>query len=532
MADDLGYGDLSCYGNTILSTPNIDRLAAEGVRCSQHYSGAPLCAPARAALLTGRYHHRCGALSVESNRGLDRIALRERTMGDLFGAAGYRTGYVGKWHSGVHDGRYHPNRRGFAEFAGFLSGIMDYWNWFLDYNGASRRADGRYQTDVFTAEAVDFIQRSAARRTAPGHTVARHAGQPGSRSEARAPGPEAAEEPASFACRQPTGGDGGDGGHSNAGGGGIRGAVPDAPPRTAHAGGSAPQPFFLVVAYHAPHSPLQAPDECCAPFRQRGDLNDAVATLYGMVASMDRGIGQILDALDAAGCADDTVVLVTSDNGPWLGADRHGGGRFSMRRFNGPFRGQKQEVLEGGIRVPAIVRWPDGLPAGAACDEMIHFCDWLPTLAAAAGVSADGLPLDGCNQLPRLRGTPEAGAPPRFWQFNRYDPVPGCNLAMRDGPWKLYWPRIPEAMVKLREDNAAVRELMARPHFEMPVSNPPVERTLSAPAEPELYCVPDDPWEARNLAAAHPERAARMRLAAENWFAEVEAERRELAANA
>ena len=155
---------------------------------------------------------------------------------------------------------------------------------------------------------------------------------------------------------------------------------------------------------------------------------------------------------------------MTSDNGPWLGADRHGGGRVSMRRFNGPFRGQKQEVLEGGIRVPAIVRWPAGLPAGAACDDMIHFCDWLPTLAAAAGVTPEGLPLDGCNQLPRLRGTPEAGAPPRFWQFNRYDPVPGCNLALRDGPWKLYWPRIPEAMVKLQEDNAAVRELMARPH--------------------------------------------------------------------
>ena len=108
VADDLGYGDLSCYGNTILSTPNIDRLAAEGVRCSQHYSGAPLCAPARAALLTGRYHHRCGALSVESNRGLDRIALRERTMGDVFAAAGYHTGYVGKWHSGLHDRRYPP----------------------------------------------------------------------------------------------------------------------------------------------------------------------------------------------------------------------------------------------------------------------------------------------------------------------------------------------------------------------------------------------------------------------------------------
>ena len=462
VADDLGYGDLSCYGNTILSTPNIDRLAAAGVRCSQHYSGAPLCAPARAALLTGRYHHRCGALSVESNRGLDRIALRERTMGDVLAAAGYRTGYVGKWHSGLHDRRYHPNRRGFAEFAGFLGGIMDYWDWFLDYNGASRRADGRYQTDVFTTEAVEFIGRRAARRRAPGH------------------GADAA-------------------------------------------------PFFLVVAYHAPHSPLQAPEQCCAPFRERGDLNDAVATLYGMVARMDHGIGQILDALDAAGCADNTIVLVTSDNGPWLGAERHRGERVSMRRFNGPFRGQKQDVLEGGIRVPAIARWPAGLPAGAACDEMLHFCDWLPTLAAAAGVVPDGLPLDGVDQMSALRGTAAAGAAPRFWQFNRYDPVPCCNLAMRDGAWKLYWPHIPEAMVKLREDNAAVRELMARPHFEMAVANPPVERTVSAPAEPELYRIPDDPWESRNLAAAHPDRVARMRLAAENWFAEVEAERRQAA---
>ena len=121
---------------------------------------------------------------------------------------------------------------------------MDYWNWFLDYNGTSRRADGRYQTDVFTAEAVDFIQRSAARHTAPRHTAPRHAGQPGSRSEARGTGPAATEEPAPSGCRQPTGGDGGDGGHANAGSGGTRGAVPDAQPRPAHAGGSAPQPFF------------------------------------------------------------------------------------------------------------------------------------------------------------------------------------------------------------------------------------------------------------------------------------------------
>ena len=233
--------------------------------------------------------------------------------------------------------------------------------------------------------------------------------------------------------------------------------------------------------------------------------------------------------MQAAGCANDTVVLVTSDNGPHLGMERYGGQRFSMSRFNGPFRGQKQDVLEGGIRVPAIIRWPGGLPAGASCDEMIHFCDCLPTLAAAARVTPDGLPLDGRDQLPRLRGERPASAPPRFWQFNRYEPAPCCNLAMRDGPWKLYWPRIPEAMVKLPEDNAAVRALMARGHFEMAVRNPPVERTLSAPREPELYYIADDPYERRDVAAEHPQRAARMRVAAENWFASVEAERSRIA---
>ena len=510
LADDLGYGDLSCYGNTILPTPNIDRLAGEGVRCSQHYSGAPLCAPARAALLTGRYHHRVGALSVESNRGLDRIALREHTLGDLFSGAGYRTGYVGKWHSGLFDRRYHPNRRGFAEFAGFLNGIMDYWDWYLDYNGSPRRADGRYQSDVFTQEAVDFIRRQAGLASHP------HRADTGSdRLHAAVPCPEAAPD-----GLQPVG--------LAAAAAGPPRDGPEPPPPTGPR--PSPQPFFLVVAYHTPHSPLQAPEECTAPFQQRGDLNDGVATLYGMIARMDWGIGQILEALDEHGCAEDTVVLVTSDNGPWLGSEPHQGERLSMSRYNGPFRGQKQDVLEGGIRVPGIVRWPAGLPAGAECHEMIHFCDWLPTLAAAAGATPGGRPLDGRNQLPQLRGTPPAAQPPRFWQFNRYDPVPHCNLAMRDGPWKLYWPRVPEAMVKLRSDNVAVRWLMAAPHFEMPVVNQPVERVLSPPGEPELYRIPDDPHEASDLAPSHPEVVARMRRAAENWFAEVEAERRQIAA--
>lgn len=448
LADDLGYGDLGCYGNDILRTPHLDRLAAEGVRCSQHYTSSPLCAPARGALLTGRYNHRVGALSVESNRGLDRIALREQTLGDVFTAAGYATGYVGKWHSGLFDMAHHPNNRGFAEFAGFLNGIMDYWDWILDVNGQPRFSDGRYQTDVFTAEAVDFIDR-----------------------------------------------------HKT-------------------------EPFFLYLAYHAPHTPLQAPEEDVARYRGRPGINAAVARLYAMIDRMDRGIGQVLDKLDREGLADNTLVLFTSDNGPWLGACRHDGQRVELARYNGPFRGMKQDVLEGGIRVPAIARWPAALPAGSDCHDMLHFCDWLPTLAAAAGATPNGRPLDGVNVLPVLNGDSGAAVSKRFWQFNRYEPVLHCNMAMRDGDWKLYWPRIPEAMLKLQSDQGWAERLVREPHFFTPVENPPVERILSPAREPELYNIRNDPFESNNVAAVHPGCVARMKLEAENWFHEVEEERR------
>jgi len=447
LADDLGYGDLGCYGNRDLRTPHIDRLARQGIRCSQHYSASPLCAPARAALLTGRYNHRTGALSVESNRGLDRIALAEHTMADTFHAAGYRTGMVGKWHSGLFDMRYHPNARGFDEFAGFLNGGMGYYDWILDYNGSPKRSDGRYLTDVFTDEAIAFIDRH----------------------------------------------------------------------RT--------EPFFLFLSYNAPHSPLQAPDELVRHYAELGKVNPGVATLYAMIERMDTGIGRVMDRLDQMGLAQNTMVVFTSDNGPWLGSDTCNGRRYPMGRYNGPFRGMKQDVLEGGIRVPAIIRWPDGLPSGTECNAMLHFCDWFPTLAGAIGVTPTGLPVDGIDQLASLRGEAGVTNPRRFWQFNRYDPVLHCNMAMRDGDWKLYWPRIPEAMVKLRSDNEPYQRMFREPHREMPVQNPHVERSLSPAREPELYNIADDPRESKDVAAEFPDRVSKMRHDAETWFAEVEAER-------
>lgn len=436
LADDLGYGDLGCYGNGIVETPNLDRLAAEGTLLNQHYSASPICAPARAALLTGRYNHRVGAFSVESSAGVDRIGLREATMGDDFRAAGYATGLIGKWHSGLHDNRYLPHNRGFQEFFGFPNGGMDYWDWICMRNGATVKSDGRYLTDVFTGEAVDFIDRH----------------------------------------------------HEH--------------------------PFLLHLAYNAPHTPFQATEKELEKYRGREDITDAVAILYAMIDRMDQGIGKVLERLDHWGIAENTVILVTSDNGPMM-FNRNG---MDCRRYNGPFRGAKLDVLEGGIRVPAIVRWPGRVQAGVESAAPVHFCDWLPTFLAAAGAKHLGLPMDGENVLPLLEGKEGPHEKTFFWQFNRYLPVPYCNAAIRKGDWKLYWPWIPEGKTKRPSDQAAFERLIHEPHFEMEVNPPEPFTKFSDPALPELYCLSEDLREAHNLAEKQPDKVQVLKREFENWF--------------
>ena len=159
LADDMGYGDFGCFNYGASRTPTLDHLVNEGVSLTQHYSASPVCAPARASLMTGRYPHRTGVIDTLETRGLDRLALRELTVAELLKRSGYKTGLVGKWHNGAYDSRYHPNRRGFDEFAGFSGGWQPYYQWNLDRNGTISRADGRYLTDVFTEEAIGFIRR-------------------------------------------------------------------------------------------------------------------------------------------------------------------------------------------------------------------------------------------------------------------------------------------------------------------------------------------------------------------------------------
>ncbi len=450
LADDMGYGDLGVFGDGSSRTPALDVLAADGLCLTQHYSASAVCAPARASLLTGRYPHRTGAIDTLEGRGLDRLALRERTLADALGAAGYATGLIGKWHLGALDPRYHPNARGFREFVGFRGGWSDYYQWRLDRNGRSFPADGRYLTDVFTEEAVGFVRR-----------------------------------------------------HRD-------------------------EPFFLHLAYNAPHFPLQCPEEDARPFREAG-FPPPLAALYGMVARMDAGIGRVLDTLDELGLRDDTLVLFTSDNGPQFSYEGE-----SLVRFNAGFRGSKGAVFEGGIRVPAIVRWPAGLPAGRHVHEMMHFADWLPTLLTVAGVTVPpalpALPLDGESALPHLRGEGGGGQSPRFWQWNRYTPLVTGNAAMRDGPWKLVRPAISEAMRVAPEDLAMDRRLKYEPDAFADIRRDPEPvRDVPPPPPPLLFHLRDDPGEERDLVAAEPARAGAMLRRLEDWFAAVEAERAAIA---
>lgn len=280
----------------------------------------------------------------------------------------------------------------------------------------------------------------------------------------------------------------------------------------------------MHVAYNAPHFPLQAPESEVAPFRETGRFTEGVSRIYGMNARMDRGIARLLDTLEAEGLRENTLVLFTSDNGPQFG----GQGDLNTTRYNGHFNGCKGNVYEGGIRVPAIVRWPAGLPGGAQRDAVVHFTDWLPTLLAAAGIKSEApLPLDGRNALPLLRGECGQVDPQRFWQWNRYTPVGPCNAAMRDGPWKLLRPAIPEAMRISAEDGEWDRRLKYEPDAVTDICrDPEPERTVPAPPPALLFNVEEDPWEQHDVSTSQPDRVRRMEAELDRWFHEVERDRR------
>lgn len=442
LADDMGYGDLGMFNNGLSQTPVLDEFARTGICLSQHYSAAPICSPARAALLTGRYPQRTGAIDTRELRPLSNLALREITIADRLRSAGYATGLVGKWHNGSLGEAYHPNARGFDEFVGFRGGGQDYWNWNLDRNGVLQSGNGRYLTDVLTDEAIAFLRRHRS------------------------------------------------------------------------------HPFFLMLAYNAPHDPWQAPESDVRPFLETGRFTPEVSTIYGMIRRMDAGIGQVLAELQALGLQENTLVVFTSDNGPELDG--------ACARFNCGYAGAKMYVYEGGIRVPCLLRWPAGLPGGGYSDDMTHFCDWVPTLLGVAGISVPAHPkLDGIDMLPALRGEkPGEGPRSRFWQFSRFQPLSFSNAAARHGDWKLVRPAIPLTLKVAAPDSALDADFRAHPYeqYEPYVERVP-RRVLPEPPPPRLFNIAIDPGETVNLADQEPARVTKMIRDLENWFQSVEADR-------
>ncbi|GAA1946592.1 sulfatase-like hydrolase/transferase [Microbacterium aquimaris] len=440
VVDDMGVGDLSRENGGASSTPRLDAFAEEGVQLSQHYSGSPVCAPARAALLTGRYPHRTGVIDTTEARGLDRLAVGETTLADDLRAGGYATGLVGKWHNGAFDPAYHPTARGFDEFVGFQGGWRDYWEWTLDRGGTTMRADGRHLTDVFTDEALQFVRR-----------------------------------------------------HRE-------------------------EPFYLHLAYNAPHYPLQAPERLIERFVAPGRTR-AVATIYAMIAMVDEGVERLLGELDRLGLTEDTIVMFTSDNGP----EANGTGEASTHRFNLGMRGSKTHVFEGGIRVPLMVRWPAGLPGGERAD-LVHFIDWRPTLAAVAGVPHVGaLPVDGRDVSGVLRGE-STDTEARFWQWTRYRPESESNCAMREADWKIVWPAWPGSLDVTAEDARRDVEIKTRPPAALDTTPPP---NVPRPDEvtPMLFDLSTDPNETTDLASSHAGRVQAMTDAMHTWFDDVERSR-------
>lgn len=384
LADDLGYGDTSVYGSKVIKTPNIDALAASGVRFTHGYVTHPVCAPSRAAIMTGRYQQKFG---YEFNPvGRDRrggVALSETMVGQVMQSAGYRTGMVGKWHLGQAAG-YHPIDRGFDEFFGMTGGASSFM------------IDPQPGDEAYTPPGSEASERATTNDPLPPTATPAERMQYARKMSPIMRGREVVE---------------------------VKPYLTDAFTEEAvrFIGANKDRPFFLYVAYNAPHTPLQAPKKYVDRYRAVEDKGTRVYA--AMVSALDDGVGAIRAKLKAEGLERDTLVIFLSDNGCAayvLGACS-----------NAPLSGHKGTHLEGGVRVPFILSWPGVAPAASVDDRQVSSLDIVPTAAALAGAT---LPngADGVNLIPYLaKGDTRIPHPTLYWRA-------GPNFAIRDAQWKLW----------------------------------------------------------------------------------------------
>jgi arylsulfatase A len=375
QADDLGYGDLSVYGQAHFTTPSLDRMAAQGTRFTHYYSGSTVCAPSRAALMTGLH---TGHVSIRGN-GEFPLGEDDKTIAMALRDAGYRTAVVGKWGLGRPGTTGQPDRKGFEYAFGFLDHRHAHRQ-FTDHlyrNGQPVPADLEkdYANDLFTNEALTFVQRPDARPffLYLSYTVP-HA-------ELRVP--DEAMAP-------------------------YRGKFEE-------------KPFVNAAADGRPTGPLGG---TTLGYRSQPAPKAAFA---GMITRMDRDIGRLLDALRARGIDRNTLVMFTSDNGP----HQEGGASPVFFKSSGGLRGIKRDLYEGGIRVPMIARWPGTIPEGRVSAHPWAHWDIFPTLAelASAKVPAG---IDGLSMAAVLRGQSGRVHDFMYWEFHER----GFQQAVRMGRWK------------------------------------------------------------------------------------------------
>lgn len=368
LVDDLGYGDVGCYGSSTNKTPHIDQLAKHGLRCTDFHSNGPMCSPTRAALLTGCYQQRFGskfdsALGPGENRA-NGLPLEAVTLAEILSDAGYVAGMFGKWHLGYKPPLM-PVNQGFDEFRGLVSGdgdhhtqisrdgLKDWWR------GNEIKMEKGYTADLLTDYSVDFIER-----------------------------------------------------HSE-------------------------QPFFLYLAHLAIHFPWQGPND--PPHRVEGtnyardkwgiipDRSNVAPHVKAMIESVDKSVGRVIAVLQRLNLLQNTLVVFTSDNGGYL---TYAGG-FENISSNGPLKGQKGGVDEGGHRVPAIFYWPGRIAAGNVSDETMMTMDLYPTCARLAKATLPSQQkLDGVDLAPMLFEGEPLSKRTFFWR--RRD-----LRALRRGRWKL-----------------------------------------------------------------------------------------------
>ncbi len=372
LADDLGYGELGCYGQEKIQTPYIDRLAAEGMKFTQAYAGSYSCAPSRSALITGLH---TGHTPVRGGHSGEHLLDTDGTVAEVLKQAGYATGAFGKWGLGLEDTPGHPNRQGFDEFFGYLDHVhahfyYPYFLWkdeakfYLPENEGKKQV--RYSHDEIHAQAMGFIQRNRDRPF--------------------------------FAY------------------------IPYTLP---HSELVVPEDSLQLYRGKFVEEPL--PDH--RPGYKGAD--EPYATYAGMISRLDLHVGEIVALLKRLGIEEETVVFFSSDNGPQGKAWQRVTDFFDG---NGPLRGYKAQFYEGGIRVPMIARWPGKITPGSVSHLVTAFWDFLPTAAELAGVESS-FPVDGISVVPTLLGSgePQATHPFLFWEFTN---AHTSSRAVRMGKWK------------------------------------------------------------------------------------------------